>query len=344
LSLVVRDLSLENRIHAVTREGNNLVVIDGKLKVAVLMGGIGEERDISIQSGNCVTQALKEAGLDVVTCDIGPDNLNILDDTSIDVFFIALHGKFGEDGQLQQIMKKKSLCYTGSGPTASRLAFDKLAAKECFVKAGIITPKVIRFDSRAKTDVLEQQLLQIGKKFVIKPVRQGSAIGVSISDDPGLAIAAACDCERKFGDCMIEEYIAGREITVGILQNQTLPIIEIRSKAGFYDFQAKYIDDRTEFLFDTIDDPKLSAKIEAAALDCFNALGCRHLARIDFILGSDQTPYVLEANTIPGLTTHSLIPKAAAKVGLSMSRLCMKIIEAAYSSFEKCWPVRLKTD
>ena len=317
---------------------------NSKLKVAVLMGGIGEERDISIQSGNCVAQALKEAGLDVVTGDIGPDNLEILEKPSIDVFFIALHGKFGEDGQLQQIMEDKSLCYTGSDPAASRLAFDKLTAKECFIKAGVMTPKVVRFDGQAKTEHFEQQLLQLGERFVVKPVRQGSTIGVSIVNDPGSAIAAACECERKFGDCMIEEYIAGREITVGILQHQTLPIIEIRSRTGFYDYHAKYIDNQTEFLFDTIDDPELVAKVEAAALDCFNALGCRHLARVDFILSSDQTPYALEVNTIPGLTTHSLIPKAAAKIGLSMSQLCMRIIEEAYSSFMKCRPAGLKTN
>ena len=311
---------------------SKLEILNSKLKVAVLMGGIGEERDISIQSGNCVAQALKQAGLDVVTSDIRPDNLDILQDCSIDVFFIALHGKFGEDGQLQQILEDKSLCYTGSGPSASRLAFDKLASKKCFVKAGIATPKVIRFDSQAQTERLEKQLLQLGERFVVKPVRQGSTIGVSIVDDPKSAIAAGRECSSKFGDCMIEEFIRGREISVGILQHQALPIIEIRSKTGFYNYHAKYIDEQTQYLFDTIEDPELIAKIEAAALGCFDALGCRHFARVDFILGSDGIPYALEINTIPGLTTHSLVPKAAAKMGLSMSQLCVRIIEAAYSS------------
>jgi len=296
------------------------------------MGGIGEERDISIQSGTYVAQALRQAGLNVVTSDIGPDNLEILEDSSIDVFFIALHGEFGEDGQLQQILEDRSLCYTGSGPTASRLAFDKIASKKCFVKAGIVTPKVIKFDSQAQTEELEKQLLQLGERFVVKPVRQGSTIGVSVVDDPKSAIAAGRECSSKFGECMIEEFIRGREITVGILQHQALPIIEIRSRTGFYDYHAKYIDEQTEYLFDTIVDPKLSAKIKAAALDCFDALGCRHFARVDFILGSDGIPYALEVNTIPGLTTHSLVPKAAAKMGLSMSQLCVRIIEAAYSS------------
>jgi D-alanine-D-alanine ligase len=298
------------------------------------MGGISEERDISIQSGNCVAEALKEAGLSVVAADIGPDNLGILEDSSIDVFFIALHGKFGEDGQLQQILEDRGLIYTGSGPKASRLAFDKLASKKCFINAHVTTPKVIPFDGRTETEKLEKQLRQLAQRYVVKPVRQGSTIGVTIANDPKSAVVAARKCLGKFGDCMIEEYISGREITVGILGNQALPIIEIRPQSGFYDYHAKYIDERTEFLFDTID-PALALKIKSDALDCFKALGLRHFARVDAILGNDQKEYVLEANTIPGLTSHSLVPKAAAKMGLSMSDLCVKIIEAAHSSLAK---------
>jgi len=313
------------------RGNSKLKIANSKLKVAVLMGGIGEEHDISIQSGNCVAQALKEAGLDVVAVDIRPDNMDILEEGDIDVFFIALHGRFGEDGQLQQILEDKSLVYTGSGPEASKLAFDKMASKKCFTEAGVTTPAVIKFDAQTETKELEKQLLQLSERFVVKPVRQGSTIGVTIVDDSKSALVAARECSGKFGDCMIEEYIAGREITVGILENRALPIIEIRSKTGFYNYHAKYIDEQTEYLFDTID-PTLASNIQQKALDCFNALGCRHFARIDFILADDQKIYALEANTIPGLTAHSLVPKAAAKEGLSMSDLCIRIIEAAYSS------------
>ncbi len=302
---------------------------NSKLKVAVLTGGIGEERDISIQSGNYVAQALKEAGLKVVFADIQPDNMDILKDDSIDVFFVALHGKFGEDGQLQQILEDKSLVYTGSGPTASKLAFDKLASKKCFNKAGVTTPKAIKFDARTEAKEIEKQLLQLSERYVVKPVRQGSTIGVTVADDPKSALAAAQQCLSKFGDCIIEEFIRGQEITVGILENQVLPIIEIKTKTGFYDYQAKYIDEQTEYLFDTIENPVATAKIKAAALECFDALGCRHFARVDFRLGNDGIAYALEINTIPGLTAHSLLPKAAAKAGLSMSDLCIKIIEAA---------------
>ncbi len=307
-------------------------ILGSRIKVAVLMGGIGEERDVSIQSGNCVAQALEQAGFNVIKSDIAPENMKILEDGSIDVFFIALHGKFGEDGRLQQILEEKSLLYTGSGPTASRLAFDKIAAKKAFTDAGAITPKAIIFDEQTDEKELDRELSLLGEKFVVKPIRQGSTVGVTIVDDPGSAVADARKCLKTFGDCMIEEYIDGREITVGILGNSPLPIIEIKTKTGFYDYEAKYIDEQTQYLFDTIDDAELAKKIAAAALDCFNALRCRHFARADFILSKNRVPYVLEINTIPGFTSHSLLPMAAAKTGLSMSDLCTKIIEAAYSS------------
>ncbi|MEE9370433.1 MAG: D-alanine--D-alanine ligase [Sedimentisphaerales bacterium] len=313
-----------------------------QLKVVVLMGGIGEERDISIQSGSCVAKALSEAGINAVTSNIGPDNLDILEDDSIDVFFIALHGRFGEDGQLQQILEDKSLIYTGSGPEASKLAFDKLASKERFVNAGITTPRVIPFDGQPGAAELEKQLLQLSERFVIKPVRQGSTIGVTIADDTESALEAAQQCLSKFGDCIIEEFIPGKEITIGILRNQALPIIEIKSKTGFYDYQAKYIDEQTEYLFDTID-PIVAAKIQADALSCFNVLGLRHFARVDFRLSDDGIGYALEVNTIPGLTTHSLLPKAAEKAGISMSQLCLKIVKAALENKNNKPPLLKRT-
>ena len=293
------------------------------------MGGIGEERGISFQSGNCVTDALTEAGLNVITADIRPDNMDILQDGDIDVFFLALHGKFGEDGQLQQILEDKSLLYTGSGPKASRLAFDKMASKKAFAEAGVATPAAIEFNHDTDIRQAEKQLQQFADTYVIKPIRQGSSVGISIVTDPREAIAAARKVLSEFGDCMIEKFVPGREITVGILCGRPLPIIEVRSKTGFYDYQAKYIDEQTDFLLDTIRDPALVAEINQAALDCFDALGCRHFARVDFILDDDEIACTLEVNTIPGFTTHSLLPRAAAKAGLSMSELCIKIVEAA---------------
>jgi D-alanine-D-alanine ligase len=309
--------------------------VSRRLKVAVLSGGIGSERDISIRSGICVEGGLKEAGFNVVTADIRPDSLDILDDSSVDVFFPALHGEFGEDGRLQQVLQDKSLVYAGSGPTASKLAFDKIASKKLFAETGVATPAVIEFNGRTNINQLEEQLKYLADEYVVKPVKEGSSVGVRIVSEVHEAIDAARETFRQFGDCMIEKFIPGREITVGILEDRALPIIEIRSHTGFYDYQAKYIDEQTEFLFDTIEDSALKAQIDRTALDCFYVLGCRHFARVDLVLSDENIPYALEVNTIPGFTTHSLLPKAAAKAGFSMSDLCSKIIEAAYSPLVK---------
>jgi D-alanine-D-alanine ligase len=309
-----------------------LEIVRSKIKVAVLAGGIGSERDISTQSGQCVARALKEAGFEGVTADIRPDYLEILDDTSIDVFFPALHGEFGEDGRLQQILEDRSLLYAGSGSAASRLAFDKMASKMLFEDAGVSTPAAIEFDDQTNIELLEEQLLSLASRYVVKPIRQGSSVGVSIVSTPAEAIEAARKTLSEFGDCMIEEFVPGREVTVGILHGRALPIIEVRPKSGFYDYHAKYFDEQTQYLFDTVTDTATAENISRDAVECFNALGCRHFARVDFLLRDNQIAYVLETNTIPGFTSHSLLPKAAAKAGLSMSELCSNIVEAAYST------------
>jgi D-alanine-D-alanine ligase len=293
------------------------------------MGGISREREVSIQSGKCVAEALKQTGVNVTPSDIKPDALGILDDKTIDVFFIALHGTFGEDGQIQEILESKGLIYTGSGPLASRLAFDKWESKKIFTAAGVTMPDSILFEPGKKAAAVEEQIRRLGSKYVVKPLREGSTIGISIEDDPKRAVAAAKKCAAEFGECMIEEFIKGREITVSILGKQALPILEIRPRAGFYDYHAKYIDDKTEYLFDSLNDPALVDKVQESAITCFNSLGCRGSARVDFIIGDDGKPYALEINTIPGMTSHSLLPKAAAKIGISMSRLCLKIVELA---------------
>ncbi len=306
--------------------------LNRKLKVAVLTGGIGAERQISLQSGNYVAEALKQAGFNIVSFDIRPDRLDILEDDSIDVFFPALHGQFGEDGQLQQILEDKSLLFAGSGSAASLSAFEKMTGKRLFAEAGVTVPAALEFDNQVEIEQLEESLRDLADKYVIKPIRQGSSVGVSIVSSAREAIKTARETLNQFGDCMIEEFVPGREVTVSILCGRTLPIIEIRTKSSFYNYNAKYIDEQTEFLFDTITEPSVAAHINHAALDCFDAIGCRHFARVDFILGADNIPYALEINTIPGFTTHSLLPKAAAKAGLSMSELCKKIVETAYSS------------
>lgn len=303
-----------------------------KLKIAVLAGGIGAEREVSIQSGRYVTEALRQSDFEVVTADVGPDRLDILDDETVDVFFPALHGEFGEDGRLQQILESRSLLYTGSDSAASELAFDKIESKKIFKDSGIRAPAAVEFGPETDLCRLEEQLGDFTGKYVVKPVRQGSSVGVSVVSTPQEAVLAAQQTFSEFGDCMIEEFVHGREVTVGILCDRALPIIEIRTQSGFYDYNAKYIDDRTEYLFDTVKDRTVVTNITQAAIDCFDALGCRHFARVDFVLGEDRIARVLEVNTIPGFTSHSLLPKAAAAAGLSMTDLCGSIVEAACST------------
>jgi D-alanine-D-alanine ligase len=306
------------------------------LKVAVLAGGIGAEREISLQSGQNIYNALKEGGVNAVLSDITPDDLRILDDGSIDVFFLALHGQFGEDGCVQKILEDKNLCFTGAGSEASRKAFDKLLSKQVFFHAHLPIAKHLIVESGDTPEYLEKQLKKLANKFVIKPLKQGSSVGIEILSDASTAAAKALACFQLYGDCMVEEFITGREITAGIINGMPMPLIEIRSKTGFYDYQAKYVDEATEYLFDTIKNDGLVEKIQQMALTCFHELGCRHLSRVDFILTEDNIPYILEINTLPGFTSHSLLPMAARKAGIPTPVLCQQIVEAAWNEQKQC--------
>lgn len=299
-------------------------------KVAVLAGGIGSERPVSLQSGQNIFNAIKQTHLEVVFFDIRPDDMSILDDPSIDIFYLGLHGEFGEDGQLQRVLERRGLCFTGSGSLASELAFNKRKAKAKFIEAGIPTAASMYLDANSRT-LDPAQLERLGSKCVIKPLRQGSSVGIQIAEGGDAIRDAAQQCLDQFGDCMIETFVPGREITVGILDTQALPIIEIRPKQKFYDFHAKYEDNSTEYLFDTVASETLVQKIQKAALDSHRVLGCRHLSRVDFILAGDGRFVTLEVNTLPGFTSHSLLPMAAAKAGIPADRLCLKILQAAWN-------------
>jgi D-alanine-D-alanine ligase len=309
--------------------------LNPELKVAVLMGGIGSERQVSLQSGANITSALREGKTDVIACDITPDDLGILDDKSIDVFFLGLHGEFGEDGGIQDILEQKNLAYTGSDSRASRLAFDKIASKIAFRNAGVNVAGDVTVTAETDLADLAERLTKVGETFVVKPIRQGSSVGVTIVEGPQKAAQTARQCFGQYGDCMVERFIEGREITVGIVNGRALPIIEIRSRTPFYDYHAKYLDDATEYLFGTVDDADVVARVQAAAVVCFDSLGCRHLGRVDMMLTDDNVEYVLEINTLPGFTSHSLLPMAAARTGLNANRLCLEIIQAALEDFRK---------
>lgn len=303
------------------------------LKIAVLAGGVGSEREVSQQSGRTIYHALLEDGANVVLSDITPEDMHILEDDSIDVFFLALHGQFGEDGQLQKILEDKQLCFTGAGSEASQKSFDKLLSKQAFFHTHLPVAKHLIIHADDTVSSLSDYLKKLATKFVIKPLKQGSSVGIEITDDPVDAAEKAIRCFETYGDCMVEEFIDGKEVTVGVVNGKALPVIEIRSQSGFYDYHAKYVDDTTDYLFDTIDDATVVATLQTMALACFHELGCRHLGRVDFILTKENTPYILEINTLPGFTSHSLLPMAAAKVGLSTAQLCRQIVEAAWNDF-----------
>ncbi|AQQ71220.1 D-alanine--D-alanine ligase B [Limihaloglobus sulfuriphilus] len=305
------------------------------LKIAVLMGGIGSEREISLLTGKNIAAALRSEGMTVVEADVTPEKLDILTDKTIDVFFPALHGHWGEDGGIQKILEQRGLVYTGSSAEASEIAFDKLRSIELFRNAGLQAPAGFEVNSRTDLAELEEELDSKSGKYVVKPVRDGSSVGIEIRTGKQAAIRSAADRLEKFGSLMIEDFIPGREITVGVVNEHVLPVLEIIAKAGFYDYESKYISDQTEYVFDTIKDPELVKRIEHDARVCYEAVGAKDAARADFILSDDNVPYVLEINTSPGFTSHSLVPKAAAHIGLSQGRLCREIIEAAIARHVK---------
>ena len=294
-----------------------------KLNIAVLAGGPSAERDISLMGGRAVADALAGLGHAVTFADVGPDNLAVLDTPGLDVVFPVLHGPWGEDGQIQRILEARGLPYVGSGPAASALAMDKVASKAAFVNANLPTPA---------WQVWSKWPGDYGGPFpvVAKPIDQGSSVDLTIAhttDELREAVARIC---QRYGRCMVEEFISGRELTVGVLDGATLPPIEIVVHGHeFYDYQAKYFDDTTEYRMDPVLPAGVRGEMIRLAREAHAALGCRDFSRVDILLREDNGPFILEINTIPGFTGHSLVPKAAAHVGLNFAALCDRLIGMA---------------
>lgn len=299
---------------------------------AVLMGGEGAEREVSLESGRCVSEALKSVGEKIIGVDIRADDLSVLDNDKVDVFFLALHGEFGEDGKLQKILEDRELIFTGSGSAASERAFDKVVSKECFAKAGKNTPEWVEINKKNVSDAKEL-IESFAGQVVVKPVCQGSSVDIDILDDIETAVGAVEKVVSKYGRCLVEKFIKGRELTVGILGGEVLPVVEIVPKREFYNYQAKYEDDATEYLFGTISE-EMEERLGADAKMCFEVLGCRDYSRVDFMMDEAGEFYVLEVNTLPGMTSHSLLPKAAEQAGVSFGEMCVKIIELAETNFK----------
>lgn len=288
-------------------------------RIAVLMGGPSSERDISLASGRAVASALTGLGYVVTPVILADDRVDLPGET--EAVFIALHGAFGEDGQLQSILEARGIPFTGSGSAASRLAFDKLETKKVLEQCGIPTPPYEMLGAG--------QPPTLSLPLVIKPPRQGSSIGIHIVKDP-TAWTAACEHALSFGpDVMVEAFIPGRELTVGVIDRQVLPIVEIRAPEGNYDFQAKYTKGMTEYLCPAPLPDAVTRTLQQIALDTFDALGCRGLGRVDFRLTEANEPFVLELNSIPGFTETSLLPKAAKAAGIEFPDLCERVLNQA---------------
>jgi len=319
-------LTIPKRLRLLSPRTADRRAVKRRLKITVLSGGPGAEREVSLKSGRAVAAALTSLGHAVHVADIGPGRLEALD-VPADMVFIALHGTFGEDGQLQQILDRRGIRYCGSGAAASALAMDKGAAKRRFVQVGIETPS---FEVVTPQQV-EAAVQTWSPPVVVKPVDEGSSVDCRIVRDEATLRTVASEMARRYDQFLIERFVAGPELTVGVLGKDALPPIEIRSAREFYDYRAKYLDDDTQYLFD-IDLPTgVLEEIQRLSVAAHRALGCRGFSRVDWLVDeADHRPFALEVNTIPGFTDHSLLPKAAARASLSFADLCQRIVELAW--------------
>lgn len=291
-------------------------------KIAVLAGGPSCEREVSLISGRSVHEALLSLGQPALLVDAVGDFMGTLVREDVSLAFIALHGTFGEDGTVQRLLEKEGILYTGPGPLVSERAFDKEISQGLFQKEGICVPSfgVLRSVSEGSKKA------PIDFPLVVKPAKSGSSVGVSILKDPG-EYKKACEEAFVYSDTVIvESYIPGRELTVGILGDEALPVVEVIAGREFYDYEAKYKDSTTRYEFPARLTQAEREIVTAEAMKAYHAIHGEVMSRVDIILGRDGKPYVLEVNTIPGLTPKSLLPKAAFAAGIHFPGLCARII------------------
>ena len=298
------------------------------MRITVLAGGPSAEREVSLVGGRAVADALASLGHDVALRDITPDNLSALDRPGVDLVFPVLHGTWGEDGRLQRILDDRGLPYVGSGPEASALAMNKAESKSAFVAAGLPTPAWQVWSGWPDGPVGWDGPWPV----VVKPLEQGSSVDLFIPADAEAmrqAVGAVCG---RYQRCLVEQFIAGRELTVGVLGAEALPPIEIRVSAdhAYYDYHAKYVAEDTSYTADPDLPDGCRAALGERALAAHGVLGCRDYSRVDFLLDQRSEPLLLEVNTIPGFTSHSLLPMAARAIGLDFTSLCGRLVEIAW--------------
>ena len=298
--------------------------MDKQLLIAVLMGGPGSEREVSLASGTAVLDALQSEGLNAVGVDVTTRELDLPEGTGL--CFNVIHGTFGEDGDMQGVLEKMNMPYTGAGIESSRVAFDKVASKEVFVANNVPTPVSEIIDCSAGV-----KLPKMALPYVVKPPREGSSVGVHIVKTEDEALTAIEDAAKYGDEVLIEQFVQGKELTVGVINDEVLPVVHIAPRSGFYDMNNKYPwmndDGGTDYYCPAELDEATTAKVQKAAIDAHRALGCEIYSRVDVLLDADGNPYVLEANTIPGMTASSLLPKAAKVAGYDFGPLCQKIAE-----------------
>jgi D-alanine-D-alanine ligase len=299
------------------------------LRIGVLAGGPSSERPVSLRSGRAVYRALKAEGFNVKFLDIPGEEYDTIKKSKIDVAFLALHGRFGEDGTIQAMLERLGIPYTGSGVRASRLALDKIASKRIFEKKGIPVPRYGILTKKGFRRAHGSRAGLLGWPLVVKPQFEGSSIGLSVVRDPR-DLEDAMEKAFAYGDkVLLEEYIDGRELTVGILGEKALPVVEIVPPFGIYDTRAKYKDKRTRYLVPAPLHKQVFRRAQMLGLAAHRALGCSGMSRVDMRMDRGGDIFVLEVNSIPGMTERSLLPKAAKAQGLSFDRLCVRLLTFA---------------
>ena len=294
------------------------------MKIGVLLGGESSEREISIASGKAIANALIRKGYDIKEIDGTLSNVNQIKPSEFDVIFIALHGGDGENGCVQGILEQKGIIYTGSDAKASRLGFDKAACKELCLEKGIFTAPYLVF---SRNDCIKQASLEKFLPFIVKPRFQGSSVGLSLVREINEFDKAIANAFSYDSDIIVESYIEGRELTVGVLGHEALPIVEIIPCHDIFDFYCKYNKGQTKYVVPAGIEKKIADRIKDIALQVFDLVGSRDYARVDFMLNQNNDAYVLEINTIPGFTETSLLPKAAQAHGIVFDDLCERIIK-----------------
>ena len=294
-------------------------------KIAVLLGGLSSEREVSSRTGAAVLKALQELGYRAIAIDAGRDLAARLVEEQIEVAFIALHGRYGEDGTVQGLLELMGIPYTGSGVMASSVAMDKVVTKQLLLYHGLATPK---FAALRAGDDVDSVTLPGDFPLVVKPAREGSTIGVTIARDRAAFLEGVEKALEMDDLVLIEEYIEGDEVTVGVLEGEVLPVIQVVPKGGFYDYASKYTAGQTEYLLPAPQSAEITARLQDAARVACRALDCRGGARVDFMIRGGEI-YCLEVNTIPGMTETSLLPKAAGHAGISFAALSERILLGA---------------